>query len=100
MCLPSYSEGFSSALLEAAACDTYIVSNNVGVARQLIVSRQHGMLINRDSTRYTEQLRDALLDAFRNSEQLKQGGKLLREQALTLYTWENTADAVEEIFCK
>lgn len=44
-CLPSRSEGFSTALLEAAACGCALVSTNVGGAQELIPTPEHGIML-------------------------------------------------------
>ena len=43
-CLPSRSEGFSTALLEASACGTPSLVTNVGGARELIPSQDYGFI--------------------------------------------------------
>lgn len=44
-CLPTRSEGFSTALLEAAACQAAPIITDVGGARELIPSREFGIIL-------------------------------------------------------
>lgn len=44
-CLPSRSEGFSNALIEAMACSLPCVATNVGGNREVIIQRETGFLV-------------------------------------------------------
>lgn len=44
-CLPSFSEGFSTSILEAAACGCYILTTARGGARELLINDEYGCVI-------------------------------------------------------
>lgn len=96
-CFPSYyPEGFAFSLLEAAACECYIISNDVGGAKQIIVSQQHGTLLSQTST--PEQLCSALRAVVGNKERISIGAKLVRERVDALFTGDITVKRVEDFF--
>lgn len=45
-CLPSRSEGFSSSLLEASACEACPVITDVGGAREIVCDDDHGIILD------------------------------------------------------
>lgn len=49
-CLPSDSEGFSTSLLEAAACNNYIITTNRGGAKELLLDDTYGIVIDKNDT--------------------------------------------------
>jgi glycosyltransferase involved in cell wall biosynthesis len=49
VCLPSFSEGFGLALLEAMLCERPIISGRAGFAPELLEDRIHGLIVDPDA---------------------------------------------------
>lgn len=95
-CLPSFSEGFSTSILEAAACDCYILTTARGGAKELLISEQYGCIIpNNDE----EILYRALKGLFHDEARRKKGVELTGKRVRECFTWDIVADQVEKI-CK
>ena len=62
-CLPSFSEGFSTSILEASACGCYIVTTARGGAKELLINEDYGCIIpnNQEDVLY-KALRDVIAD--------------------------------------
>lgn len=93
-CLPSFSEGFSTSILEAAACECYVVTTARGGARELLTDESYGCVIpdNREETLY-----QALTEVLADEARRKEGVRLTYERLRTHFTWDIVADQVEEI---
>ena len=95
LCLPSRSEGFSTCLLEAAACSTPILATRVGGADEIIIDRQHGRLLRNDSA---ESICEGILDMLNDPAGLEDMGRnahtLVREE----YDWHSVAIRVLSAF--
>lgn len=48
-CLPSETEGFSTTILEAGACKTFIITTATGGSKELIENEEYGMLIDNNN---------------------------------------------------
>lgn len=93
-CLPSFSEGFSTSILEAVACGCYVVTTARGGAKELLISDDYGTVIpdNAESTLY-----HALEDAIRDKEGRSKAVKLAFDRLRDNFTWEIVARQVEAI---
>lgn len=93
-CLPSFSEGFSTSILEAAACECYIVTTARGGARELLIDDDYGCVIpnNEEAILYK-----ALLETINNPEKRKKGIELTYQKVKTDFTWNIVAKQVEQI---
>ncbi len=93
-CLPTFSEGFATTVLEAAALKTYIITTPTGGSPQLIPDETYGRIIP-DMSR--ESIYQGLKYTLENIEKLNTATaktfSLLEEQ----FTWEKTADKLEQI---
>lgn len=88
LCLPSRSEGFATALLEAAACSTCAIVTDVGGTDELIPDADHGILLPDASPRaIADALRAAARDRGRLHEIGANAAKLVRAE----YSWRGTA---------
>ncbi len=88
-CLPSRSEGFATVLLEAAACSSYVISSDVGGAREVTADGQYGTIM-------PSRTPDAIADAIKASigdEQLQEKAEKARERVIAKFSWASTAQA-------
>ena len=88
LCLPSRSEGFSTALLEAAACGTPAIATDVGGVDELIPGSSFGTVIpNAEPPTILEALRNAAKDRSRLHAQGANAAELVQRE----YSWDRTA---------
>lgn len=85
--LPSDSEGFSTSMLEAVACKTFVFATNRGGARELIPNDHFGLLIEQNTV---EEILAHLECLF--SMNLDQAVNNAYEQLTNNFTWEKTAN--------
>lgn len=88
LCLPSRSEGFSTALLEAAACGTPAIATDVGGMDELIPDSSFGTVIP-DAEPPT--ILEALRNAAENRDRLHAQGENVAELVRREYSWDRTA---------
>lgn len=89
MLLPSSSEGFSIAALEAAACGRPVISTRVGGSTELIKSGTNGFLVERT----VEAIADRLVWLQDNRDQLYLMGLEARSVAVAEWSWQHRAAA-------
>lgn len=93
-CLPSFSEGFSTSILEAAACGCYIVTTARGGAKELLINEEYGCVI---SNNQEDILYHALIEAIDNNERREKGIQLTYARIERKFTWDIVAAQVEKI---
>ncbi len=93
-CLPSDSEGFSTSLLEAAACGCYIVTTERGGAKELILNDEYGMVMkdNRPET-----VLQALSSVLSQKNMRERAVEKTYQRLKDNFIWEKTAEKVEQI---
>ena len=93
-CLPSFSEGFSTSILEAAACGCYILTTARGGAKELLINDEYGCIIpnNQENILY-----DALVEVIDDSDKRKKGIELTYQRIKQKFTWDIVAKNVETI---
>ncbi|MCL1840240.1 MAG: glycosyltransferase family 4 protein [Propionibacteriaceae bacterium] len=89
VCLPSYSEGFATVVLEAAALGTPIVSTRVGGAVDVIVDDGHGLLMD-DHGPAT--IAAALTRALSDARWRAEASRHASERVGIEFTWKRTAE--------
>lgn len=91
-CLPSDSEGFSSSVLEAAACKNYIITTRRGGSSELLIDDSFGKIINEND--YIS-VYNAILDVYKKERMsaTEKTYKMVEEN----FTWEKTADKLLKI---
>lgn len=89
-CLPSYSEGFPTTLLEAAACRCPVIASDVGGVRELICSEEYGVVLADVSM---EKIAAALAYVLSNPAWRARAGALLRERVTDRFDWPVIGDA-------
>ena len=93
-CLPSFSEGFSTSILEAAACGCYILTTARGGARELLINDEYGCVIQNNDE---ELLYNALIETINNPEKRKRVIDLTYKRIEKCFTWEILSKQVERI---
>lgn len=93
-CLPSFSEGFSTSILEAAACGCYILTTERGGARELLINEKYGCVIpdNRVETLYS-----ALKKVLSNRDEWEKAVELTYRRLEQYFTWSQVVDKIEKI---
>lgn len=93
-CLPSVSEGFSTSILEAAACECYVITTARGGAKELLLDERYGSIIpdNREEYLFT-----AIEEAINNPEHRKKAVKLTYQRVAETFTWDIVEKQVEKI---
>ena len=93
LCLPSRSEGFSTTLLEAAACGCPSITTDVGGARELIPGHGFGTIIPAMSS---DDIVNAIAPLADNRERLKAQSLKCQRLVDESFSWDLTAESVEE----
>lgn len=94
-CLPSRSEGFSTALLEAAACSTVPVITNVGGVDELVPSDDYGIVLPDQDPKNIVSALTALYD---DQERMHTLATNINNLVKTSYNWQETAAALIRAF--
>lgn len=92
-CLPTRSEGFSTSLLEAAACGTPSLITDVGGVAEMIPDETYGTVL---LDARPETIAAAIEAAANDRGRLAKQGALSFERVRALYSWECTACAVAD----
>lgn len=101
VCLPSYREGLSTALLEAAACGRPMVASDIPGCREIAIHNETGLLVPPHDA---AALASAIELLAGNAELRRQLGRRARELVLSQFTIEHvnrqTLDVYEELLKK
>ncbi len=95
--LPTYSEGFSSVILEAAALGCCIITTPTGGSKELIQTGKSGILIDEISP---EHIASALEKSLSDDSFRLAAGKAVQKEVEERFTWKNTADTLVSIAIK
>lgn len=90
LCLPSRSEGFATALLEAAACGCPVLACDVGGARELVPDASFGAILPEASA---DAVVRGVLELRARRDELPAMGERCRERVERLFSWDATAEA-------
>ncbi len=93
-CLPSYSEGFSTTILEAATLKTAIVTTKTGGSTELILSNEHGVLL--DDTQEVS-IAKALDFMLQNDENRQKMAQNTYEVLCKHFTWDSVCEKLIDI---
>lgn len=93
-CLPSFSEGFSTSILEAIVCKCYVVTTERGGARETFPTDDYGMVIPNNNARI---LKDALVKAINNPVKREKAVKLSYDRLKNNFTWDIVSAKVNEL---
>ena len=90
-CLPTRSEGFSTSLLESAACYTTPVITNAGGVPEMIPSPDYGVILkSQDPHEIAGAIRQLKADPTHNATLASNIGKRVREE----FSWKATAEKI------
>ncbi|MDL2327437.1 glycosyltransferase family 4 protein [Ruminococcaceae bacterium OttesenSCG-928-A11] len=90
-CLPTYSEGFSTTILEAAALGACIVTTPTGGSPELIQNGESGILLEGHDPKSIE---DALLHCAESPALRAEMGQKARAAVQARFTWQRTAESL------
>ena len=93
-CLPTFSEGFATTVLEAAAMKTYIVTTPTGGTPQLVIGEDYGTLMPDMSE---QSIYDALDKVLANKESLADATEKVYTKLNNEFTWEKTSEKLLNI---
>ncbi|MBQ7363397.1 MAG: glycosyltransferase family 4 protein [Clostridia bacterium] len=90
-CLPSFSEGFPTCVIEACVAHNYIITTYRGDAKEIVTDREHGIILpdNNEDGVY-----EALLGVLDDPEHRRAAAELCYSTVVNNYTWRHTADAI------
>lgn len=87
-CLPSRSEGFSTVLLEAAACGTAAIATDVGGMREIAPTDEYGIVLQ---SMKVHDIAATLEQAATSPNHAQFMGTNAAKRVRELYTWSNSA---------
>ncbi|MDR1449214.1 MAG: glycosyltransferase family 4 protein [Propionibacteriaceae bacterium] len=93
-CLPSYSEGFSTAALEAAAIGVAMVTTPVGITTELILDADHGVLL---ADLEPAAIATGLAQALDSDRWRARAVRLCQDRVDAEFTWAKTVERLLEI---
>lgn len=93
-CLPSDSEGFSTSILEAAACRNYIVTTARGGAREVLLDDTYGLVIENNDL---ESVYSAIKVAL-NCDYKKEAVSKVYKRVENNFTWNITSKRILEVY--
>lgn len=94
-CLPSFSEGFSTSILEAIACKCYILTTARGGAKEILMDDTYGTIIENNAEQL---LYPALKEVILNTEKRSVGIKKAYNKLCDGFTWDVASKKLEKIF--
>ena len=80
--LPSWREGLSRSLLEAASMEKGIITTNVPGCRDIIEHNKTGLIVN---VRSPIEIKDSILNFYKNNFLIKKYGKAAREKVIKYF---------------
>jgi len=92
-CLPTRSEGFSTALLEAAACTVCPIITDVGGAHELIPTDQYGTILENADP---ETIASAILKLADDSDLRRTCAENIARRVRENHSWDETARLLEQ----
>ena len=95
LAMPSRSESFGVAALEAAACGRPALATRVGGIPEVIHDGQTGVLVAAESV---DELASALVTMAQDRKKLARMGREARHFVETEYRWEQSIDAMAELY--
>lgn len=93
-CLPSFSEGFSTSVLEAVACGCYVITTERGGSKEMITSRDYGMIIKNNEK---QRVYDALTEIIDKDDERTMACIKCYDKLKSNYTWDIVSDKVIEL---
>lgn len=95
-CLPTdYPEGLPTSVLEAIACNNYVVTTSSGGAKEVIINGKYGVILEENNV---DNIYEAIITAIQNPELREKTVKNAYERLVNNFTWRNTVDELINIF--
>ena len=94
-CLPSISEGMPTSVLEAIACENFVITTARGGAKEIIQDESYGIILPQNDTKLVEK---ALLKAVEDKDYRKKAIRKSYEELNCNFTWERVAEKIEKEF--
>ena len=89
-CLPSFSEGFPTCVIEASVCHSFIITTYRGDAKEIVKTKEHGIILPDNSE---EGVYEAITDVLDKKAYRENATRLCYDVVVNNYTWKHTADA-------
>ena len=96
-CLPSYSEGMPTSVLEAIATHTFVITTAKGGAKEIITDREKGIILG-DSN--PKKIVKALEYVIKDEKYRKRAVEFSYEVLLESFTWDKVAENIIKIMEK
>lgn len=96
-CLPSVSEGMPTSVLEAIACENFVITTARGGAKEIIQDESYGIILPQNDTKLVEK---ALLRALGDKNYRETAIHKSYEELNRNFTWERVAEKIEKEFLK
>ena len=93
-CLPTFSEGFATTVLEAATFKNAIITTATGGSPEIILSKEHGILLN---SMQENDIYNALLYAINNPEWCVLAGENAHNELVNNFTWDKVCEKLIDI---
>lgn len=91
LCMPTRSEGFSTALLEAAACATVPVITDVGGVAELVPDSSHGIVLQ---SRNSEAIYAAIQFLRENPDARNKMAHNIQKRVKKHFSWKTTTESI------
>lgn len=89
-CLPSFSEGFPTCVIEAGVCRSFVITTQRGDAKEIVRSEEYGIILPDNAE---EGVYQAILSVLDRPDYRKRATELCYERIVNNYTWKHTADS-------
>jgi glycosyltransferase involved in cell wall biosynthesis len=96
-CLPSYSEGFPTCVIEACVMKNYVITTRRGDAKEIVKDENYGIILP-DSNE--DGVYNAISSVLDKPEHRRKAGELCYDTVKNNYTWEHTANVFLELIDK
>ena len=90
-CLPSYSEGFPTCVIEACVCNSFVITTERGDAKEIVIDKEHGIILP-DANE--DKLYEAIMSVLDEKEYRENAIGLCYDRVINNYTWKHTANAL------
>lgn len=88
-CLPSFSEGFPTCVLEAGICRSFVITTYRGDAKEVVLNREYGIILPDNAE---DGIYEAIREVLDRLEYRARATELCYERIVQNYTWRHTAD--------
>ena len=88
-CLPSFSEGFPTCVIEAGVCKSFVITTFRGDAKEIISTKEHGIILPDNNE---DGLYQAILSVLDEKEYRQKATELCYDIIVNNYTWKHTAE--------